>query len=686
MFLHQKFKYKIVSSLEDAEKLLKEQQPVTIVYDTETTGLNFMVDTPFLIGIEFNKHIYVTAPNRDFFEMLYNLPFAFTLIAHNAKYDFHMLNNLNVPIPEHIALVDTLALARLTQYADDREGISLEALGAKYVDVESKFAGKVIRNHINEINKQRLKSLKDKMKQQRLPDKLISVLDAYRNKIQFIEHPWSHWFQFISKHYQEPNYEDSYKENPNLMINYLMDDLVITREFYNKALPVLQKTGKNIDIFNQENALIRIVAEMERVGLRVDIKYLLESRERVLNYKSLKYDSLKEMTGLTFSVGQHKVIKDLFKSKFNLELENTDIKTLEVLAKSKDAEVGKLANIIVELRTIDKWLSTYIEGKLNKVLNGRIHTSINNAGTITGRVSSDLQQEPKEPLLDTDGNELFHPRRLVINDEGSKTHYFDYSQMELRVQAHYTIKVAGGDKNLCRAFVPFDCESIFTGDKYQLGNKDWDSGEWVDETNTPWEPVDLHSVTTLEAFPELGSKKHPEFSHYRRLGKMCNFLKNYGGGIEAIKSQIIDNDEIAMKLNKGYYNAFPKILDYQKWVEENLVKYGFVENIYGRRYYLQSSNYYYKAYNYIIQGSCADMVKEKQIQVHNFLKGYASKMLLPIHDEIQIAIADGEEFLVPQIKTIMESSASVVPHIPMTCDVEITHTSWADKEELHIIA
>jgi hypothetical protein len=51
MFLHQKFNYTIVSSLEDAERLLKEQQPVTIVYDTETTGLNFMVDTPFLIGI-----------------------------------------------------------------------------------------------------------------------------------------------------------------------------------------------------------------------------------------------------------------------------------------------------------------------------------------------------------------------------------------------------------------------------------------------------------------------------------------------------------------------------------------------------------------------------------------------------------------------------------------------------------
>jgi DNA polymerase-1 len=277
---------------------------------------------------------------------------------------------------------------------------------------------------------------------------------------------------------------------------------------------------------------------------------------------------------------------------------------------------------------------------------------------------------------------LFHPRRLVINDEGYKTYYFDYSQMELRVQAQYTVDVSGGDSNLCRAFIPFNCKSLFTGETYPLGSKDWDSGEWIDEHGNPWTPTDLHSVTTLEAFPELGSAEHPEFSHYRRLGKMCNFLKNYGGGIEAIKHQIIDNDEIAVKLNKGYYNAFPKILEYQKWVEDNLTQYGFVENLYGRRYYLKSSNYYYKAYNYIIQGGCADIVKEKEIQVYEFLKPYKSMMLLPIHDEIQIAIADGEEHLVPEIKRIMESVDDIMKDIPMVCDVEITHTSWADKEEL----
>lgn len=682
MFLHRKFNYNIIETIHDVKKLLLEQRPNTIVYDTETTGLNFMVDKPFIIGIEFNKNIYTTDNITELMQLIYDLPFKFALVAHNAKYDYHMLANVDLKIPEHIDLIDTMALARLTQYADDRSSIGLEALGAKYVDDNSKFASKVIKKDIIEINKERLKSMKKVIKQDKLPAKMVDIMEAYRNQVQFVPHQWDDLFKKMDSLYKQPTYLDSYIKNPNLMISYLRDDLVITREFFDKSIKVLQKTGKNVDIFDNENKLVRIVAEMERVGLRVDVEYLLKSRERVMKYKSQKYKILKDLTGIEFTVGQHRLIKDMFKEKFDIELISTDVKSLEVLSKSKQTNIANISKAILELRSIDKWLSTYIEGKLNKVLNGRIHTSVNNSGTITGRVSSDLQQEPKEPLLDEGGNELFHPRRVVINDEGYKTYYFDYSQMELRVQAHYTVEISGGDKNLCRAFIPYDCTSIFTGEVYKLGDEGWNSEEWVDETLKPWKPTDLHSVTTLEAFPELGSTDHPEFSQYRKLGKMCNFLKNYGGGIDAIKSQIINNDEIASKLNKGYYNAFPKILDYQKWVEDNLTQYGFVENIYGRRYYLQSNNYYYKAYNYIIQGSCADMMKEKELQVYDLLKPYKSDMLLPIHDEIQISIADGEEYLVPQIKKIMESTSNVIKTIPMTCDVEFTNTSWAEKENL----
>jgi DNA polymerase-1 len=679
MFLHQKLKYTKVTTLEDFKERLLKDKPQIIAYDTETTGLNFMKDKPFLVGVGYNKTLYVTEPTHELFDLIFNLPFDYTLWAHNAKYDYHMLINAGHRPPEKVKLADSLALARLTQYADDISSISLESLGQRYIDPEAKFAGKVIQTDINRINHERLKFMKNELKKKKLPASITEIIEAYRKRIQFIEHPYDEIFNFIDTIYKEPNYEDSYKENPNLMINYLYDDIVITLEFIRKALPVLNKTGKNVKILQQENELIRVVGDMERNGLRVDIDYLLESRKRVLDYKTQLYSELNILTGQEFTVGQHKVIKELFESKYGIVLDNTDLKALQDVTKHKNEEAAAVASIIIELRTIDKWLSTYIEGKLNKIIDGRIYTNINNSGTVTGRVASDFQQEPKEPLLDRQGNELFHPRRVVINDEGSKMYYFDYSQMELRVQAQYTIDISGGDSNLCRAFIPFNCKSIFTGETYKLGDEDWNTGEWVDEKGNFWEPVDLHSITTLKAFPELGSYDHPEFKHYRKYGKMCNFLKNYGGGIEAIKAQIIDDDEIATKLNQGYYEAFPKILDYQKWVESELSSHGFVENLYGRRYYLQSSNYYYKAYNYLIQGSCADIVKEKEIRIDKLLKPYKSKMLLPVHDEIQVSIYDGEEHLIKDIQWIMHDSKHIVKQIPMICDIEVTHSSWAEK-------
>ena len=80
-------------------------------------------------------------------------------------------------------------------------------------------------------------------------------------------------------------------------------------------------------------------------------------------------------------------------------------------------------------------------------------------------------------------------------------------------------------------------------------------------------PVDLHSITTLKAFPHLKDvdKHSPEFKHHRRLGKkMCNFLKNYGGGTEAIKSQLGVTDEVANLLNRGYYEGISRNISLPK--------------------------------------------------------------------------------------------------------------------------
>ena len=123
-------------------------------------------------------------------------------------------------------------------------------------------------------------------------------------------------------------------------------------------------------------------------------------------------------TGLDFTVGQHEYIKKFLKIKYGVTTDKADEKALKYIRDNcPNDEVKDICNNILELRTLDKWISTYVDGKLNSIINGRIYTDINNNGAVSGRVSCDMQQQPKEGLYDRDGNELFHPRRMFVVDD-----------------------------------------------------------------------------------------------------------------------------------------------------------------------------------------------------------------------------------------------------------------------------
>ena len=699
----------IDEQLEDIKEKFSHTKPSLVVFDTETTGLSHIEDKPFLVGFGFDKYLYVYEPNEKITNFFYELSTNVNwLFAHNAKYDYHMMWNGGNRIPESIKIADSMTVARLTEFADIQDSISLETLGGKYVSENSKFAGKVIKDKLKKIKASRSRELKRIFKNYFLEknpkSRIVSSQCPYSNLIHcrfdtgfskfFPKMKFEELFANIDvqeignlgqMYYQEPTYEDVYKENPELMISYLFDDLVILLEYLKVAMPVLEKTDPEFKILSQEGELIPVVAEMERVGLKADWQYLLDSRQRVYKYQSLLYRHLRRLTGKKFSSGQHQVIKDTFLQLFGIYLEKTDIKQLKNVIKSQAPRRAKMiAETILELRTLDKWLSTYIEGMLERMIDGRIYTSINNSGTVTGRVSSDLQQQPKDPLLTRRGKELFHPRKVFINDPDTLTYYFDFNAMELRLQAHYTMIVGkgDGDYNLCTAFIPFKHYNVFTGEMFEYPKDNWQDDVWVNDNGDLWTPTDPHNETALKAFPHI-TKDHPDWKHYRSLGKRANFLKNYGGGYKAIMEQMDLDEDVAYKLDKAYYLAFPKILDYQNDIVKQLRVKGYIENLFGRRYYFSDSNNFYKGFNYMIQGGCADLMKRKEIQLSKFIKAnnLKSKLAMVVHDEVQIIIPKDELWVVDEIRKIMDDNPEVTT-IPMTAGVEVSYTNWAEKEEL----
>ena len=134
-----------------------------------------------------------------------------------------------------------------------------------------------------------------------------------------------------------------------------------------KALKVLPKVDINLNVFKQECELIRVVADMERQGFKADIDYLLESRKKLLIIKINYMLSFINLLVGEFTVSQHKVILEILSKNFGIHLTSSDTQNIKkIIYNSKDEKAIEFAKTINKLRTVDKWLSTYIDGMLKK--------------------------------------------------------------------------------------------------------------------------------------------------------------------------------------------------------------------------------------------------------------------------------------------------------------------------------
>ena len=628
----------------DIPKLLEELENSTktwVAIDTETTGLHLKADKPFLLTITFDnksRAIDLQKVETPYIQEIFVKLAAFKyVVGHNIKFDLHMLANLGIRY-EGKNLTDTMILARLALDTDEVFSLALKSLATKYIDGAAGDDQKVIKSALMRLNKA------DKSREH-------TYLDVYNL----------------------PEYRQA-------MVDYALNDTEITIQLA-KNLYEVMLTRSQFDTFTLENANILPLFRMERVGLNIDRAYLKDRKTFFDDYLSKKRKELHTLTGENFSVGQHKNIKEWFK-KNGLELASSDDSAMEYVIKNTDGDVKSVAKLIQELRSLEKWYSVYIVRMLEKSeFDGRAYTQINSNSAITGRLSSDFQQFPKYGLYDEEGNELFHPRKMVVptGNKYNKIAFLDYSQIELRVQANYTYQISGGDLNMCRAYMPHKCVDASKVEfDPKLHAKDIFTKDWFTiEDGSKWKPVDLHSATTKEAFPDV-PEGTDEFKRLRGLGKATNFAKNYGATKNALMEQFGFEESVATKLDKAYYQAFPKILDYQTLVRKIYYQRGYVRNMYGRRYYMTDKRFVYRLYNYLVQGSCADMLKSKIVDVDNLLTPYKSRFQMNIHDEMSFEIYEGEEFLVEKIKAIMEDVPKMI--VPVVAEVELTSKNWAEKE------
>lgn len=680
-------------------KILKElqiqDQPKIIALDTETDGLNIMFNKPFLhifgyftndfttirtftLDLEINNNLI-----PQYFDIFYNIycENAHIILGHNLTFDMHMSANINYPIPEKFypKLSDTQIYIRLGEAAlvigEGGPPLKLKDYVFRYIWKGAKFLESKLKAEIK---------LKKIITTKKLLSQLVQLplLDEY--KVSGKEKKWTKEMvdQFIKDKLKDIEdlpeiyqpilieFEKDYAKAENYrlldrknVVHYAHYDIVLTLLVFLKNKDIIKEKMQE-DILKEENECIPSFYNMERVGKLFDLNYAKEAKRNLKKYIIQQQEELKKLMNLDISANQSILLKQLFNERFNLELESADKKALKAIT---DSEAKQIAKVILELRTLVKWYSTYLVKWISEAENSNnsyIYPTYNQVGTVTGRASSPYQQFPKEPLLDKDQNIVYHPRKMLIAPIDYDLFYFDYSSMEMRMLAIYSILLTGGDLNLCRLFIPFEC--------IQRENK------WYHKENPEieWQPAPPHDITTQNVFNI--TKENPLWAHYRALGKQANFAIIYGAGPKRLAEQLEVDYDLAKKLYDGFYSTFPTVRHYDAYIRNSVMNFNYVENVFGRRYYNITSH---KGKNYLIQGSCADYTKKLLPQIRELLKNTKSYLENYLHDEFSFRIHKSERYLIPLIKKIMEQLDT---EIPMTVDVEIAEIDWSNKHDFKL--
>jgi DNA polymerase-1 len=431
-----------------------------------------------------------------------------------------------------------------------------------------------------------------------------------------------------------------------------------------RLVPLLEQEldeAEQTELFRDvEMPLVPVLADMERDGIAVDLPYLAElGREMQARIAALEAEIYAHV-GHEFNIGSPQRLSDVLFNELHLEVDKrkrrTKTKTGHISTDSGVLEelrgTHPIIELILEHRHLQKLQGTYVDAlqQLVDPVTGRVHTSFNQTGAATGRLSSSDPNLQNIPIRTDIGKRV---RRAFIARPGARLVSADYSQIELRVLAHMA-----DEPTLLEAF---------------------EKGE------------DPHAVTAAEV---LGIPFESVTADHRRVAKMINFGVLYGMSDYGLAERTGLASADASEFIDRYFQRFGTVKAFQDRIIHNAEDTGYAETMLGRRRYVPEihSRIYgvrqgalRQIINAPIQGSASDIVKKAMIAVHAFLNDNAPsvRMLLQVHDELLFEGPEDELLRVaPDIVRIMVNAVDVMKAL-LHVDLKMG-SNWEDMKALKL--
>ena len=422
--------------------------------------------------------------------------------------------------------------------------------------------------------------------------------------------------------------------NPNLPINWdaLKADTALWNLYQEVELP-----------------LSTILREIEQAGVRIDVA-MLKKAEIQLNEELEGIEKqIYTIAGSSFNINSPKQVGEVLFDQLHLDdkakkSKNGQYSTSEEVLQALKTK-HPVVSLILEYRELKKLISTYISALPTYIHpdTGKIHTTYNQTVTATGRLSSSNPNLQNLPIRSERGQLI---RQAVIPDEGCLFLSADYSQIELRLMAHFS-----QDPHLVQAF---------------------HSGQ------------DIHAATAAKIFNvpiDLVTKEQ------RRQAKTANFGIIYGISAFGLAQQLDCSRTEAKTLIDGYFAAFPGVIDYIERQKQIAREQGYAVTLFGRRRYLPdilSHNATVRSFaernavNSPIQGTAADIIKMAMVTIHRRLKdeGLTAQMIMQVHDELNFNVPVCE---IDRVREIVVSEMQNVVHltVPLIADCGVGN-NWLE--------